>query len=955
MRNVNGNLSISPKAPPPDTDVAGIAAALFKAATLQGKAEPKPPASGSHVPSVDQRMIVPPSLPQPHNGPTAPGSNVGGPDQSDAPNNETGETTPPPTSEVTDTYVNDWLDSLGDAISPDERAQLAQVGDDTTTLLAFFRAYPEGSHELNDNVPPAVAAAEGRLLDIASVKQQLVDPDSGKVTRFTVSAFLTSLDNAANAAKDTWGTFKDTNGSADAVATRKATDASILQANLPVLDTAGGAGAQVDGKFNLDDLKAAATTGGLPAALSHAAASYADQGEFSALSSAGLDPSKTSDGLVSNDTLKSYLSADAGTSVTDTLAGLRAAALQDVSEGGDPSKVTADYFKDPSKSTATGADKLAAIVQLEKTVARYNAGESAYVDSTQTPNALKTPGDYHETYGDGPTPGEQRDDFIKQVKDRIDTLSKDSDVASLVNDKMPGALQAIVASDPALKADLQTQFDDASNTDSLQLDFKQTDDKGNPVSTTDALSTFVSNANEFAQALGITPDYSKALAEAPQDIKDKVKQGYDGIISGKEIDDLTKSGTPQGDALIQAAADKTVYDSVLDKQTVQDGTDKFGDLTAKLGRDQLTDGKSGDDLLKGLGIDGENDPKLQQLIKDNLGGLTPAGQDQASASDVLRVVRSMVDSMRSGMKFDDAVAKVRKETGGSNSTFFTGSASDAYKSGAIHAASAILLAGGLAARISGGQSSTPATVQQCISVAGLLTEGGGKTYASIADSWKKAVDGNLKALVIAKADAALPFADPGAEDRVQQAQDAYDKSKATLDKISTNLGKDIEAVGKSVGGVAGNALGFVFGITGAVQAAKAGDIGGAAAQGIFAGLNGISTVATTAEVASYVIPRVAPLVGISLASDAPGLAALAGGIAGSIGAAAGGIAAVGGIIYGIVASIQADDKKAASEQDWYTQLQDGFAPSGLPVPDLGTLISAPNGYVYEDGTSPPAY
>lgn len=838
-----------------------------------------------------------------------------------------------------DGNVHDWANNLGGAVSDDDRKALTQIGDDATTLKAWFDAHGRGDPALND-MPQNVADAQRRLTANDAVAKRIESQsgdDKGSVTRDNLGGFLDDLNKAADNARGSWDSFKKDNPNADPIALSSAADASILQANLPVLDAAGSSAAQVDGKINIDDAKAIADAGNsLPTPLVAAASHFSNAGEFHKLDQAGdSDPSTPADGIVANGNFDYYLGHGTTKSTDDTNTDLKTSAIEQAVKdaGGDASKVNGDYFKDPSKSTASGADKAAAMIQMSETVARYNNGESAYI--TYGPAALSSPDQYHQYY-DGPTPGEERDAYIKDIQGKIGTLAQDKDVQSFMAEQMPKALQSMVSKDPGLRDSFQKAYDDSSSSKALQDAFAGKDKDGKALTTTAALSSFLQNPNFYAQGLGITPDYTKAFSGAPQDIKDQITRGYDDITSGKAFDDLTRSGTPAGEALIQSAVDKTAYDSVLDKDTVTRGSDAFNDTVSAKARADLTGTMSGDDMIKALGVSGADDPKLEQFVEDNIGVLSNPGSDQARPQDVLSAVRQINDAMRGGVKFDDAMAKVQKSW-----TPTSGPQTDAYKAGVMHGASALLLAGAMGARLatSGGNGNPLQTAQQSLSTAGLLTEGGAKYYGGT-NGYADKVKAAQATLDGAKATATGPD-DPA----VKAAQSNYDTVK--------NLAKDVENTGKLLGGVAGNALGLVTGVIGAADSAKAGDIGGAAAQGIFAGLNGISSVASAGEIATYIAPRIASALGSSLSDAAAASAAAWGGVFGAVGGVVGGVAAVGGLLYGIIKGIIDDNKQAASEQNWYKELQDGFAPAGIPVPDLGVLIAAPNGYV-PDGPLPAA-
>jgi hypothetical protein len=844
-----------------------------------------------------------------------------------------------PSTEATDSHVSSWLDAMGNAVSSSDKAALAQTGNDAQTLLNWFNSFSRGDPKLND-MPQPIADAENRLLANDAVAKRITV--NGQVTRDALGSFLKDVDGSADSAKSSWQAFQKDNKTPDPVAQQEAVDTSILQANMGVLDAAGSSAAKVDGKINLDDVKAVAGGAGnsaLPDPVKNAAAFYANSGEFDKLANAGLSPSQTSDGLVQNNNFDSLLSQGTTKNEDDTISDLTSAAIQQAvtAAGGDASKLDPSYFS-TGQSNASGADKTAALLQLGQGLGRLDAGWKAF----QIPegDSLNSDSEWSEWYS-GPSPKDQIDSFTNQVQGQIDKLSQDPDVQSFLAQNFPGSLSSIVGSDPAMKAAAQTQFDAASSTDALTKAFASNDSTGGSDGTINALSSFVGKANFYWQALGngadgSTPDYSKALDGAPQSIKDQVKQGYDDITSGNEINTLVKNGTPEDQAIIKSASDKTVYDSVLDKDTVAAGTDRFNDTVAALGRGDLTDGKSVPDMLKGLGISSgdPNDPQLEQMIESNINTLIAPDKSNPSsaqeAGDVLSAIRQINDAIRGGLKFDDAVGKVTKSW-----TPSSGSLPDAYKAGVLHAASAVLLAGAMGAKIAGGQGSTQ-TAAQSLSIAGLLTEGGAKYYGTTLQGLKNTVAADKTALATAQTLAELPNANPNA---VKIAQDQLNADSTKLSQY-TNIGKDVENTGKLLGGVAGNALGFISGVIGAVKSAQNGDIGAAAAQGTFAGLNGISTVASAGEIAAYVLPRVGILTG-----DAATAAGIAGGVFGAVGGVVGGIAAVGGLIYSIIEGFQEEKKYYQQAGDWYKQLQADFAPTGLTLPDEGTLLSPPYGVI----------
>ncbi len=590
-----------------------------------------------------------------------------------------------------------------------------------------------------------------------------------------------------------------------------------------------------------------------------------------------------------------------GRSADQLISQLNVDATADVvkAEAGDFKKLGADYFNG-GKTDANAADKTAALIKLSETLATFKMGQEAY----QTPDTEKGA----SYVGDGPSPGEQRDAFYKDVQSKIDQLTKDPDVQKFMNEKVPAALHARVNSDPQLKAELQRRFDNASSSHALEDAFNKKDKDGNPVSTTQALTEFVGEPNFYAQALDIKPNLQQALGNAPQDIKDKVRTGYDHITSGEDLKRLTDAGTPTDKALIETGVNKAVYDCMFDDPTVKEGTDKFNDTTAKVGRDQLLDGKSIQDLYKGLGIKDANDPALEQIIEKNLDSIAPPGPERPKAKDIVAFLRSVDDIARGGAKFDDQMLKA-SATWQSKAP---DGVSEAYKAGVMHAASSVLLSGALIAGAATGTQGTPGmTVAQSLQAAGLMTEGGAKFIT----------------------------------DQISRGTD-FGKHLQ-----SGNWIKDMENVGKALGGVLGNVIGLVAGSISASDAAARGDKVGAGFQGTFAALNGVSAVAGSVEVAAYLATRVMT----QLSQAAVESVAVIGGIAGAVAGAVGGAAAIGGMIYSIFASIKEDAKRDAQRDDWYDGVKSDFNAFGITPPELGTTISPPNASPNTDGPPAPGY
>ncbi len=223
---------------------------------------------------------------------------------------------PPPNGTTVngqDKSVDAWLDALGGAVSSDDKNALAQTSEDAQTLKSWFDSHKRGDPALND-MPQNVADAENRLLSNSSISQQI--QSGGAVTRDALGHFINSLDSAANDAKESFQTFQKNNKDADSGEISAAAQASMLQADLPILDASGSSQAKVDGKIDINDVKAIANSSdsGVPDPLKQAAAAYSDPATFDALSEAG----NAGNGLADSGSFSKLISNGTGFSRQDS-------------------------------------------------------------------------------------------------------------------------------------------------------------------------------------------------------------------------------------------------------------------------------------------------------------------------------------------------------------------------------------------------------------------------------------------------------------------------------------------------------------------------------------------------------------------------------------------------------------------------------------------------------------
>ena len=568
---------------------------------------------------------------------------------------------------------------------------------------------------------------------------------------------------------------------------------------------------------------------------------------------------------------------DENGSAEDLLAKLYDKALDDAVKeaGGDSKKVTDAYFKGEHVDLSA-ADKVAALVKLQKGLAQYKSSIEAFDGKADhRTDGYKTDSHYLSNEA-----------FYEDVQKRIDTLSKDPDVKDFLNTKANETLHRDVQDDPKLKAELERRMEAASSEQALEQAFARKDKDGKPVSPAEAVTGFLAGADTYAQLLGQEPDLKPAFAHAPKELQEQVRQAYESVVSGEKMKAEIASGVDPQQALVHSAADKAAFDAVLDEKTVAEGTTRFNDQMSSVAIGELSKGLTPDDLLAALGVKDENDPKFEELIAKNLDAITLPGDKPPHGSDVIATVRRVLDLVRHGATFDGAMKELGKDLR------LVPGADTAAKYGTLHAASALLMGGLIAAR--SGDGSTTNTLQdvgQALSAGSLLS---GAFYK---------------------------FNKAGSE------QTWDNKFIFGSEEIEQKF-KDVKA-GLGTMGIAGDVIGLVFGSISAKDSAEKGDKLSAGFQGTFAALDGISSVAGLAELGAYLLPRLTTPLAAELTTQ---IGAALGAVAGAVGAIAGGVAALGGIIYLFVTGLVGQIKIDNAAWDTYSDLKDWFKDVNIDVP-----------------------
>lgn len=835
-------------------------------------------------------------------------------------------------------HTQDWLKSLDGAVSDADKEALAQPIRDAGLVKSWITKFKRDDDRIDGEMPEDVKQARERL-KANDATDKLVTDDKGDVTRDTLSAFMKKMEGTAEEAGKSFAAFKKDTPDADPVATQQAVDASILQANLPILDVATKDGKK-DDKFTLDDLKAVTGSGDtLSDPLKNAAGFYSNKGQLGPLDIAGGGINREEDGVVSLENLDSMVETGMGENEDETISKLKSSAITQAiaNEGGKSDNVGADYFKG-GETKASAADKAAAMMQLGESLGNYEAGYKKWKPKDVVPLVGTEKKDAHD-----PAYSPERAAFRQSMTEKMDKLAQDPEVQAFISEKVPAATQAMVNSDPKLKETLQKQYEEATSSKGLEAAFKE---KGKDGDTNGALGAFAQKASFYEEALGKTPensaDLTKALEGAPQEIKDRVKTGYEDIVSGAATQRLVGEGKSPEAAQAMTAMNKTLYDVVLDKDTVLEGTDRYNEGVAKNGRDDLmkdkTPQEAADAMFKGLGVSGADDPALEKLVTENMDTLVPGNdpKNPPRPNDVVTATRAINDLVRSGLKYDAAVETVKNDP--KYEKMFGGNVTEAYRTGVMHGASGLLL-GGLALSSIGKVPMSDAQITGHALQAGtLLADGGIKYHNKTLDSLKEqiAVQDNI----ISNTEEMMRNSGADLTKNLNESRHGSlddpkaEKAKleAKLDKLTT-INKSLDAVSASVGGVAGGALGVVTGAISLQDALKKGDKLGAGMAGTTAVLSGLGTLSAAVEVGAFVAPRL-------ISAVSAGTAAAVGGVAGAVGGAIGGVAAVATLAFTIIQG-ERDHQKMLKEQDkWNENLQKDLVPLGVEVPKNDKLLDS---------------
>ncbi|MCF5630218.1 type III effector HrpK, partial [Pseudomonas syringae] len=281
----------------------------------------------------------------------------------------------------------------------------------------------------------------------------------GKITNKDLKAFAKNMEKAADKADDDLADYIKNNPDADPQSLEMVRNASVMQANMPLVKAADphhAVGAtdksDVDGNVSADDLKGLAQSNpGLSGTLKQSCNTWSQPGFLGQLDEAGMTGRKKAahspDQLFDAKNLSEWIKNSAPTNGGQFASMLSDAATLNSVAGIDISKLNSDVFDDTKSKSFSGAQKAAVMVKLQQTQQSVIAGRKLR-DTEKTESELN---------------------------DRISKLQSDPDVQAYLNKSIPEQERKLVGSDSALKKAVVEQAKNVNSGQALQTDMATAD------------------------------------------------------------------------------------------------------------------------------------------------------------------------------------------------------------------------------------------------------------------------------------------------------------------------------------------------------------------------------------------------------------------------------------------------------------------------------------------------
>ncbi|WP_434702615.1 type III effector HrpK [Pseudomonas sp. Z1-12] len=426
----------------------------------------------------------------------------------------------------------------------------------------------------------------------------------GKITNKDLKVFAKNMERAADKADKDLARYQKDNPNADPQSLEMVRNASLMQANLPLVTAAdphNAVGAanktKVDGNISADDLNGLSKNNpGLSGALKQSCNTWAQPGFLGQLDEAGMSgrakAAHSPDLLFSAKNLSEWIKKSAPTNGGQFAGMLSDAATLNAVAGIDISKLDEKVFTQPK--SYTGAQKAAVMVKLQQTQQSVIAGRSLR-------NTEKTE---------------------QGLADKIAQLQADPGVQAYLNKSIPEQERALVGSDAALQKAVKEQAKNVNSGKALQIDMETADravDKHNPIADYSGAISGLSAQLELQKDL-----FPETKVPSAADVLDKrvelharIGESYARNFSegGALKQLLGQKNVDANQALQTADARKAAYDSVMPSDLTEGQHENYLDATFA----QLQDTKKGRKLLEGKTDDGDKGPSMASQIAAQMG------------------------------------------------------------------------------------------------------------------------------------------------------------------------------------------------------------------------------------------------------------------------------------------------------------------------------------------------
>nr|WP_288913907.1 type III effector HrpK domain-containing protein [uncultured Pseudomonas sp.] len=461
----------------------------------------------------------------------------------------------------------------------------------------------------------------------------------GKITDKDLKTFAKNMEKAANKADKDLAKYMKDNPNADPQSLEMVRNASVMQANMPLVIAAdphhalGAAGkTEVDGNISADDLKGLSKNNpGLSGALKQSCNTWSQPGFLGQLDEAGMSgrakAAHSPDQLFNTKNLSEWIKTSAPTNGGQFAGMLSDAATLNAVSGVDISKLDEKVFEQPK--SYTGAQKAAVMVKLQQTQQSVIAGRNLR-NTEKTEQALA---------------------------ERIAQLQADPDVQAYLNKSVPEQERALVRSDAALKQAVKEQVKNVNSGKALQIDMETADkavDKHKPIADYSGALNGLSAQLQLQQDL--FPDTKVPAAsdvlDGRGDLQEKIGDSYARNFSegGALKQLLGQKKLDANQALQMADAQKAAYDSVMPSDVTEGQHQYYLDATFA----QLQDSKKGRKLLEGK-TDGGHGPSMATQVAAQMGPRAlqsimgfASVSDMIAQGDKLGAAQTIYDSTKLG-------------------------------------------------------------------------------------------------------------------------------------------------------------------------------------------------------------------------------------------------------------------------------------------------------------------